>query len=474
MYGVFDSQFLPMKVAFAREGTDIDVAYTPNGEVDYLYRTGRLLAVDDPEVLARLERVLPGVRRTAEEERDAALPGLVILSIEEVEPGFLTVPQAMELIDEAFGGEEGGEGGGKGDGPWESSARVTEEERWPVSPLHVMHLKDGRLCEATEPEVPCCGHRRKGGKGEGEPCPPCPPRAGNGGEGLLIGVCDTGLLAGLDLGQVPWLGGVTGDPDPLGPALPGGAPSIPKYTGHGTFVSGVARCEAPGAAVHVARLFMKDGGEFEHVIARRLWQIFAGDLTNGRVPALVNLSAGGYTRKNRPPLSFNAFFRHHPGVTLTAAAGNDSICRPFWPAASRHAIGVGAPGAHQRARVQQLRRLGRRVRAGRGAGQRVRDRRVHLPGAATAPCGAGLRRDGPVERHLVLRAAGRGPDRLADDRGQHAGGRRRLGPAAAGRRGRDPGCRPGPLSPRAVTCPGGPPGTGKRLGLPGNARGRSG
>jgi Subtilase family len=354
MYGVFDSQFLPMKVAFAREGTDIDVAYTPNGEVDYLYRTGRLLAVDDPEVLARLERVLPGVRRTAEEERDAALPGLVILSIEEVEPGFLTVPQAMELIDEAFGGEEGGEGGeggGKGDGPWESSARVTEEERWPVSPLHVMHLKDGRLCEATEPEVPCCGHRRKGGKGEGEPCPPCPPRAGNGGEGLLIGVCDTGLLAGLDLGQVPWLGGVTGDPDPLGPALPGGAPSIPKYTGHGTFVSGVARCEAPGAAVHVARLFMKDGGEFEHVIARRLWQIFAGDLTNGRVPALVNLSAGGYTRKNRPPLSFNAFFRHHPGVTLTAAAGNDSICRPFWPAASRHAIGVGALGADLRHRA---------------------------------------------------------------------------------------------------------------------------
>lgn len=111
MYGVFDSQFLPMKVAFAREGTDIDVAYTPNGEVDYLYRTGRLLAVDDPEVLARLERVLPGVRRTAEEERDPALPGLVILSIEEVEPGFLTVPQAMELIDEAFGGEGGGEGG---------------------------------------------------------------------------------------------------------------------------------------------------------------------------------------------------------------------------------------------------------------------------------------------------------------------------------------------------------------------------
>ena len=351
MYGVFDSQFLPMKVAFAREGTDIDVAYTPNGEVDYLYRTGRLLAVDDPEVLARLERVLPGVRRTAEEERDAALPGLVILSIEEVEPGFLTVPQAMELIDEAFGGEEGGEGGGKGDGPWESSARVTEEERWPVSPLHVMHLKDGRLCEATEPEVPCRGHRRKGGKGEGEPCPPCPPRAGNGGEGLLIGVCDTGLLADLDLGQVPWLGGVTGDPDPLGPALPGGAPSIPKYTGHGTFVSGVARCEAPGAAVHVARLFMKDGGEFEHVIARRLWQIFAGDLTNGRVPALVNLSAGGYTRKNRPPLSFNAFFRHHPGVTLTAAAGNDSICRPFWPAASRHAIGVGALGADLRHRA---------------------------------------------------------------------------------------------------------------------------
>lgn len=350
MYGVFDSQFLPMKVAFASEGTDIDVAYTPNGEVDYLYRTGRLLAVDDPDVLGRLAGVLREVRRTDEEQ--SGIPGLVILSSEELERGFLTVPQAMDLIDEAFGGDEGGEDGGKGEGRWDRSAQAAEAERWRVSPLHVMHLKgDGRLCAATEPEVPCCGHRHKDGKETPEPCLPCPPPAGDGGEGLLIGVCDTGLLAGLDLGQLSWLAGVTGDQDPPGPGPLGGAPSIPKYTGHGTFVSGVARCEAPGAAVHVARLFMKDGGEFEHVIARRLWQFFAGDLTNGRVPDLVNLSAGGYTRKNRPPLSFNAFFRQHPGVTLTAAAGNDAIGRPFWPAASRHAIGVGALGADLRHRA---------------------------------------------------------------------------------------------------------------------------
>jgi subtilisin family serine protease len=162
---------------------------------------------------------------------------------------------------------------------------------------------------------------------------------------VLIGVCDTGLLTGLDLGQVSWLAGVSGDPDPLGPVLPGGALDIPKYAGHGTFGSGVARSQAPEAAVHVTRLFAKCGGEWEHVIAQRLAELAAGQFTQGRSPDIVNLSAGGYTRKNRPPLSFTNFFQQHPGFTLTAAAGNDATGRPFFPAACPQAIAVGALGA---------------------------------------------------------------------------------------------------------------------------------
>jgi hypothetical protein len=135
MYGVFDSQFLPMKVAFASEGTDIEVAYKPDSEPDYLYQVGRLLAVDDSAVLRRLEGVLQGLRRAPDEEQPA-IPGLVILSIDNLAGGYLTVPQAMDIIDAEFG----------------------KDEEVPASPLHGMHVSsDGRLCAATEPEVPCCG-----------------------------------------------------------------------------------------------------------------------------------------------------------------------------------------------------------------------------------------------------------------------------------------------------------------------------
>jgi len=34
---VFDSQFHAMQDAFARQGTYIEVAYTPSGRVDYVY-----------------------------------------------------------------------------------------------------------------------------------------------------------------------------------------------------------------------------------------------------------------------------------------------------------------------------------------------------------------------------------------------------------------------------------------------------
>ena len=40
------AQYLAMKDSFARRGIQIDVAYRPNGEVDYMYVTGQLLALD--------------------------------------------------------------------------------------------------------------------------------------------------------------------------------------------------------------------------------------------------------------------------------------------------------------------------------------------------------------------------------------------------------------------------------------------
>ena len=121
----------------------------------------------------------------------------------------------------------------------------------------MMHFANGgatpdtvRHCPATEPEVPCCC-------APDEPCGPCPPVAPDGGAGVVIGVCDSGLLA--DTGSAAWLGGVTGEVDPLGPLLLNGLYDIPRYCGHGTFIAGVARCEAPESTVYVANDFIGGG-----------------------------------------------------------------------------------------------------------------------------------------------------------------------------------------------------------------------
>ena len=336
MSEVFDSQFQTMHDAFARQGIFINVAYTPSGRADYLYEEGRLLArvapvsPDVPAAAGEVARLLPGAFPVRDEEHPDAESGLVVLNIEHLEGGHLTVPEALDLLDERLRIENPARSGG-----------------FPlVTPVHVMHLSGGggvstdtvRTCPATEPEVPCGCSRDDSGDGE---CGPCPPPAAYGGAGVMVGVCDTGLLAGY--ASASWLGGnVSGEEDPLGPSLDGGEHVIPKYCGHGTFIAGVARCQAPEASVYVANEFSYGGGLREWEVVLALQDVLT------RNPQVVNLSAGTYCRNDWPPLSFLAF---QAGVTLTCAAGNDATSRAFWPAAFDWTVGVGALGADQRHRA---------------------------------------------------------------------------------------------------------------------------
>ena len=105
-------------------------------------------------------------------------------------------------------------------------------------------------------------------------------------------------------------------------------------------VAGVARCMAPGSGVYVGSHFPYSGGTLEYMLARDLETLIAD-----QSPDLINLSTGGYTGGDVPPLSFIEFRRRHAGVTLVTAAGNDSTDRPFWPAAFDWAVAVGALGA---------------------------------------------------------------------------------------------------------------------------------
>lgn len=315
---VFDAQYLTMKHSFSREDIEIEVAYTPAGEVDYVYRVGRLLAVDRDDNIRRLQEALPGLRR-AEPGEQPRIGDLVVLSIDGAQEGHLTVPEALDLLDERLG-----------EGKWMRAYGGPA-----VTPIHIVHT--AKLCAATEPEVPCgC---------EPQPCPP-PDVAAAGQDRVRLGISDTGLWEQPDPALHPWLAGVRGDPDPPGPTLPGGRLSILYDSGHGTFVAGVARCMAPGATVHVGNHFRYSGGELEYVLVSKL-----EDLIQAQSPDLINLSAGTYTRGDLPPLSFIDFRLRHPDITLVTAAGNDSTDREFWPAAFEWTISVGALGADQQNRA---------------------------------------------------------------------------------------------------------------------------
>jgi subtilisin family serine protease len=360
MSELHESQFRAMQAAFARQGAGIEVAYALNGRPDYIYQVGRLLVdVRVQGLLGVLEGVLPGIE-VADKGEQPLGDSLRVYSIESVhnrlgEPVYVSVPEALDLID-AYLREHPllrkypGEGG-------EELARSGDYS--PVTPLHVLHITQdtgngaGRVCPATEPEVPCSCP-------PGATCPqgpPYPPQAtGNAGANVLIGVCDTGLLTwNGPVAPWPWLQSVHGDPDPLGPVLasvppiPPGLHAIPQYTGHGTFVAGVARCQAPGADVQVAGDVVTGGGVLETTIVAKLMNLLAS------FPAVrvVNLSSGGYTRHDFVPLSFTVLNldKIYGNVPLVAAAGNDATHRKFWPAAFHWVVGVGALGADQRDRA---------------------------------------------------------------------------------------------------------------------------
>jgi hypothetical protein len=311
---VTSAQYLTLKDSFARQGIDIDVAYTPAGEIDYIYQVDRLLAIDRDNNVNRMLDALPGSRRAdAVEQQNVGDLDLAVLSIDEAEEGFLTVPEAMNLINE----------------------RVAENQAEPwCTPVHVVHIT--KICPAGEPEVP-----------SGFPTQPWPaPGQALGSNSAKIGVSDTGLQPNLDPNQYPWLSNVTGEPEPLGPTLRSGRRCIRQYEGHGTFVAGVAKCMAPGATVFVNNHFTQSGGELEYVITQKLDQ-----LIQYQAPDVICLPAGTYTCNDQPSLAFSEFGQRHPGITLVAAAGNESTDRKFYPAAFPWAIGVGALGADQQHRA---------------------------------------------------------------------------------------------------------------------------
>lgn len=171
---------------------------------------------------------------------------------------------------------------------------------------------------------------------------PPPLHEGEYGKGVVVGVVDTGLFIKDQKVEHSFLAGnsVVADPGRDAEELNANPAdeNIDDAAGHGTFIAGVIRQHAPGARVAVAQGLSSDGvGDEVEVVAR------IAELYGRHKPDILNLSLGGYTEEGNPPwLLRNAIRALPPEVVVVAAAGNDSVQDPFWPAAMREVVAVGA------------------------------------------------------------------------------------------------------------------------------------
>ena len=152
--------------------------------------------------------------------------------------------------------------------------------------------------------------------------------------------CCAGTVA-----STSWLTGVSGDDDPR----TAGDGTILPYDGHGTFVAGVIRSQAPEADIIVRNVFNIAGSQLESVFVPDLYAGF------GYGADIFHLTVAAPTRCNFPLLAFEAWLedlRQHKGVVCVVAAGNNGDkVPPCWPAAFPEVISVGALGTDWRSRA---------------------------------------------------------------------------------------------------------------------------
>ncbi len=294
--------------AFGEENVGIGLRHPRRddpADVDYLYYMRRVL-VRDPD----LPRLLTMLREDHGVTREPEIHGLVDGVTRVGLPERIDLPTFLREADQRFG-------------------------IGVVTPDHILYVTGGKggLCPATEPEP--VSTKTSGAQPTWWTAPEFD------GAGVLISVVDTGWYAqAAQNPATPWLAGVTGDPERIDPT------DIPAYAGHGTFIAGVIRGVAPKADVRVERFLTKGGAITESKMIRQLGQAVSLG------PDIISLSAGTSTRRDQRLLTFQVFWetqlQHLKGTVLVAAAGNDGLRVPFWPAAFPWSVSVGAFDAAKR------------------------------------------------------------------------------------------------------------------------------
>jgi subtilisin family serine protease len=109
-------------------------------------------------------------------------------------------------------------------------------------------------------------------------------------------------------------------------------------SGHGMFIAGVISQYAPGTAVRVLKALEPEGDGDEQMIVDKIDEAIALQ------PDILNLSFGTYTLDDPKALKEAIQAAFNAGIIVVAAAGNDGVCRPQYPAAFPGVISVGALG----------------------------------------------------------------------------------------------------------------------------------
>ena len=178
------------------------------------------------------------------------------------------------------------------------------------------------------------------------------------GKGVRIAVLDTGLFTH------PWLQAVQAAPNSADVWDVDHDEYADAESGHGTFIAGLILQVAPAAEVYIVKVLDSHGVGDDATVAKAMEQL-PQDVD------IVNLSLGGYTMDDAAPLAIacalNAMRKQRNVVV--AAAGNAGKARPFWPAAFKQVLAVGAVEEKDaqlaEGRLQQLRLVGGRDRARR-------------------------------------------------------------------------------------------------------------
>ena len=104
--------------------------------------------------------------------------------------------------------------------------------------------------------------------------------------------------------------------------------------GHGTFICGLIAQLAPALVIDPGKVLDPTGVGTDFSIALELLETTA---------PVINLSLGGYTDDDLAPPALEAVLEKlGRDRVVVAAAGNNNSDRPFWPAAFKHVISVGA------------------------------------------------------------------------------------------------------------------------------------